>query len=342
MNGMRAIVCRKPGELAIEERPLPERREGEVLIAIRRIGICGTDYHIYEGLHPFLQYPRVIGHELSGVVVEAPAGSSYAAGQDIIVIPYLTCGACIACRAGKTNCCTTLQCLGVHCDGGMCERISLPEKNLYPADGLTLEQSAMVEFLAIGAHAVRRSPLANAHQARRRALVVGAGPIGIGTALFAKLAGAEVTLMERNPVTLALAGDLTGIGSRIVADEGAAEKVAVTTGGELFDVVFDATGNAKAMETSFDYAASGGAYVMVGVVKDRLSFADAEFHRKELTLYASRNATRADFDTVVSAMRGGHIPAGLNTHGCALEELPAMMPGWAHDRTGVVKAMVRL
>jgi len=338
-NGMMSVVCRKPGELALEERPLPERQPDEVLIGIRRIGICGTDYHIFEGLHPFLQNPRVMGHELSAEVLEAPKGSKYAEGDPVIVIPYLVCGKCVACRRGKTNCCTTLQCLGVHCDGGMTERYALPEKNLYPAEGLSLDQAAMVEFLAIGAHAVRRSRLIPGD----RALVVGTGPIGIGAALFARIAGAEVTLMDRVPAILDLASSITGFGSKVVADENAPERIAMLTNSENFDVVFDATGSARAMEKSFDYVASGGSYVMVGVVKDRIAFSDPEIHRKELTIYASRNATRDDFDTVVTAMQAGKIPtARLNTHSCALDELPAAMPGWTHDRVGVVKAMVHL
>jgi 2-desacetyl-2-hydroxyethyl bacteriochlorophyllide A dehydrogenase len=338
-NGMMTVVCREPGKLALEERPLPEPKPGEVLVAIRRVGICGTDFHIYEGLHPYLEYPRVMGHELSAEVLEAPKGSAFAPGDPVLVIPYLSCGTCIACRKGKTNCCTTLRCLGVHCDGGMAERFALPEQNLYPAEGLSLDQAAMVEFLAIGAHAVRRSRLVPGE----RALVVGAGPIGIGTALFARLAGAEVTLMERQPAILDLARRLTGIDSAILADEAAEERIAALTGGELFDVVFDATGNAGAMQKSVDYAASGGSYVMVGVVKDELAFSDPDLHRKELTVYATRNATREDFDTVVAAIRAGHIPTEeLNTHSCALDELPEALPRWLYDRVGVVKAMVRL
>jgi 2-desacetyl-2-hydroxyethyl bacteriochlorophyllide A dehydrogenase len=339
MNGMRAIVCRKPGELTLEERPLPDRRADEILLGIRRIGICGTDYHIFEGLHPFLQYPRIMGHELAAEVIEAPKRSAYKPGDPVIVLPYLSCGTCVACRRGKPNCCTTLACLGVHCDGGMTERIALPEANLYAAEGLSLEEAAMVEFLAIGAHAVRRSRVLPGD----RALVVGVGPIGIGTALFARLAGADVTLMDAVPDTLALASRVTGIASTVLAGQSAAERVAALTGGDGFNVVFDATGNAKAMETSFDFAASGGTYVLVGVVKDRISFSDPELHRRELTLHASRNATREDFDTVVSAMRAGKIPtAAINTHSCTLDELPETLPRWTHDRVGLVKAMAHL
>ena len=339
MRTMRAAVCRTPGELAIEERPLAERREGEVLVQISRIGLCGTDYHIYEGLHPYLNYPRVIGHELSARVVEVSPGSGCKPGDSVVVIPYLVCGTCVACRKGKTNCCTTLACLGVHRDGGMCERISLPEANLFPAEGLSLDDAAMVEFLAIGAHAVRRSQI----KPGDRTLVVGAGPIGIGVALFAGNAGGNVTLMDRVPAILDLAGRITGITSTVLSGENAAEQVAAITAGENFDVVFDATGNGPAMEKSFDYAASGGAYVLVGVVKDRLSFSHPDFHRRELTLMGSRNATREDFETVAAAMRAGRIPtSAMNTHHCALEDLPTAMPEWIHNRAGVVKAMVRM
>ena len=216
MNGMDpSSLCRRtPARLrrwrAAAASPSAERcRADEVLLAIRRIGICGTDFHILEGLHPFLQYPRIMGHELSAEVLEARPGSGFAPGDPVIVLPYLSCGTCVACRKGKTNCCTTLACLGVHCDGGMAERIVLPEKNLLPAEGLSLDEAAMVEFLAIGAHAVRRSRLTPGD----RALVVGAGPIGIGTALFAQIAGAEVTLMDRVPAILDLASRITGIGS---------------------------------------------------------------------------------------------------------------------------------
>src|ERR1700686_5360631 len=124
---MRAIVCRKPGELAIEERPESKRSPGEVLVQVRRVGICGTDYHIYEGSHPYLQYPRVMGHELSAEVLEAPDSSRLKPGQTVIGNPYLSWETCIACVHGKPNCCMRIAVLGVHRDGGMCERLSVPE-----------------------------------------------------------------------------------------------------------------------------------------------------------------------------------------------------------------------
>jgi 2-desacetyl-2-hydroxyethyl bacteriochlorophyllide A dehydrogenase len=334
---MRAVTCREPGQLALIDRPEPEPRPGEVLVRIRRVGICGTDYHIYDGTQPFITYPRIMGHELSAEVVGAPAASALRPGEAVIVNPYLNCGTCIACRKGKTNCCTTLSVLGVHRDGGMTDLLALPEGNLYPAGDLSLDQAAMVEFLAIGAHAVRRSAAGPGD----RALVVGAGPIGIGTALFAAIAGAEVTLLDRDAERLALAIRLTGLPDGVVADADAAEALASRTGGENFDRVFDATGSRASMEASFGHVANGGTYVLVGLTKENVGFSDPEFHRREISLLASRNATRQDFEHVVAGIRSGRVPANaLATHRSTLASLPADMPGLIAARSAVVKALV--
>ena len=150
---MKSIVCVEPGRLAVEDRPVPEAGDGMVAVDIRHVGVCGTDLHIFQGKHPFMVYPRLIGHELSGVVVGAGT-ERLRPGTPVVINPYLECGVCIACRKGRPNCCVRLKVLGVHTDGGMCERIVMPEANLYPAGTLDLRQAAMVEFVAIGAQAV--------------------------------------------------------------------------------------------------------------------------------------------------------------------------------------------
>ncbi len=336
---MKAVVCREPGRMTLEDRPEPARARGEVLVRIRRVGICGTDYHIYQGHHPFLEYPRLIGHELSGTVAEAPAGSRFAAGQDVIVLPYLSCGRCNACRNRKPNCCTQIAVLGVHRDGGMCEWLSLPEDNLLPADGLSLDEAATVEFLAIGAHAVRRAgPLQGL-----RVLVTGAGPIGIGTAIFAGIAGAEVVLMDRDANRLALAAAATGLDRSIVADGASQSAVSVATNGDGFDVVFDATGNRTSMETSFGHVAHGGTLVLVGVLQDQIAFSDADFHKREMTLMASRNATLEDFEHVIAAIKAGQVPVEkIVTHRTSLDSVARDLPVWANDRAALIKALVEV
>lgn len=336
---MRAVVCRRPGELALVERPEERRAEGEALIAVRRIGVCGTDYHIYEGSHPYLQYPRVIGHELSGEVLETTPGSAFTLGQRVVVNPYVSCGACIACRKGKPNCCVRIEVLGVHRDGGMCERISVPERNLYPAGNLTFDEAASVEFLSIGAHAAARSGL----KPGDRALVVGAGPIGLGVALFAGLAGGNMTVIDLDCGRLDFV-TRAGIAGRVIpADDGTDERVAEATNGEGFDVVFDATGNRGSIEAAVRHVAHGGSLVLVSVVNESITFSDPELHKREMTVFGSRNAVRLDFERVMAAIEGRRIPLQrMLTHRTSLARAAADIPRWTTDKTGLVKALVEI
>jgi 2-desacetyl-2-hydroxyethyl bacteriochlorophyllide A dehydrogenase len=334
---MRTVVCAEPGRLQLVDRVAPDApSHGWASVAIRYIGICGTDYHIYEGKHPFLEYPRVMGHELSGVVAAVGSGVEIAVGTEVIVNPYIACGRCIACRHGKPNCCMAIAVLGVHRDGGMCERITVPAENLYPTQGLSLAHAAAVEFLAIGAHAVRRSAAA----AGARALVVGVGPIGIGAALFARIAGLDVTLTDANAERLEAARAM-GFASTVVTRRGAVDELMAISDGDGFDVVFDATGVAASIEAGFTLVAHGGTYVLVSVVKDTISFADPEFHKREMTLVGSRNATREDFEHVTASMRAGLIPLDrLVTHRTTLEGVVRDLPRWAREKAGLIKAVI--
>ena len=331
---MKAVSCAAPGQLALVDIDPPALQPGWMRVGIRHIGICGTDYHIFEGTHPFLEYPRIMGHELSGGVLDANGSTALKAGDPVVVNPYLPCYECPACREGKTNCCESLQVIGVHCDGGMAEEIAIPEANLYPAEGLSLRDAAMVEFLAIGAHAVRRSAL----KAGDRVLVVGSGPIGLGVAHFARIAGGEVTVLDAAPdkieATRALGFSTFG------ADELESDAFkAVRRSG--FDAVFDATGSIRAMNASILHTRNGGSYTLVGVIKGDLVWPDAEVHRRELTIRGSRNATRQDFDHVMASIRAGLVPTGrLATHSTTLESVPADMPRWTHTREGLIKAII--
>ncbi|WP_296224581.1 zinc-binding alcohol dehydrogenase family protein [Ralstonia sp. UBA689] len=338
---MKTVICEAPGKLAVAEQSMPEPGPDDVLIRIKRVGVCGTDLHIFTGNQPYLSYPRVMGHELSGIVESAPAGARVQAGDQVYVMPYLSCGQCVVCRAGKTNCCTNIRVLGVHADGGMVEYLAVPQAFVFKADGVTLDQAAMIEFLAIGAHAVARADIA----AGQRALVVGAGPIGMAVVIFAKLRGAQVTVLDGRADRLGVCATALHADHTVLLDttENATDArcLAELTGNEFFDVVFDATGNIKAMERGLDFVAHGGKYVLVSIVSNRISFSDPEFHKRETTLLASRNATLADFETVLDAMRAGKIPtAVLNTHTLALGDLPVEFPKLLNPEAGVIKALV--
>jgi 2-desacetyl-2-hydroxyethyl bacteriochlorophyllide A dehydrogenase len=336
---MQAVVCEKPFALAVTERTAPHRNAREVLVRIRRVGLCGTDYHIYSGKHPYLSYPRVFGHELSGEILEVDADSPFRAGQQVTINPYLACGACVACRHGKPNCCVSLRVLGVHMDGGMCEVMSLPQGAIIDASGLSLDQAAMVEFLAIGTHAVRRAKVSPDD----RVLVVGAGPIGIGVALFARTQGARVTLVDTLPERLHFARTSLEFGSVVRAGDDAADALAQITGGEMFECVLDATGNLPSMCAGLRYVCHGGKYVLVGVVQGDISFPDPEFHKRETTLLGSRNALNEDFAHVIEQISNGSIPTSLlHTHSMDASETPRRIPELIGAIGSVMKAIVTL
>jgi 2-desacetyl-2-hydroxyethyl bacteriochlorophyllide A dehydrogenase len=321
------------------ESPIPSAGENEALLRVRRIGVCGTDMHIFRGTQPFLQYPRVMGHELSGEVVTAPAGSDLVPGDQVFVMPYLSCGQCVACRKGKTNCCTKIQVLGVHRDGGMAEYLAVPAQFVFKTEGISLDDAAMLEFLAIGAHAVRRGAV----EAGQRVLVVGAGPIGVAAALFASLKGADVTVLDPRTDRLAFCEEVLKIKHAVVAGDGDKDALSNITEGEFFDVVFDATGNIKAMERGLEFVAHGGTYVLVSIVLDRLSFADPEFHKRETNLLGSRNATVDDFREVLAAIKAGLVPTrAMNTHRTTLDEFINVLPQWMDPASGVIKAIVEV
>lgn len=333
---MKVVICEKPYDLKLIDRPAPTPADGEVLVGIERIGLCGTDYHIFGGRHPFLSYPRVMGHELAGRVVATPANSSFREGQLVAINPYLSCGTCIGCRKGKPNACVNIQVLGVHTDGGMCELLSVPEGALLDATGLTPDQAAMLEFLAVGAHAVARSKLTPGD----RVLVVGVGPIGIATGLFARLGGAVVTLVDRRATRLAYARDHLGFEDVLEAGDDLVEALAGRTGGEMFDAVFEATGSVESMGNSLAYLATGGTLVFVGVAPGDMVFSDPEFHKRETTLLASRNALPEDFERVISAVKGGLIPtAALQSHSLAVVDVPEQLPELIAGADHVLKAI---
>lgn len=320
--------CTTPGQFDVVTQPLPmAAQDGWVLVDTAAVGICGTDYHIFEGKHPFLAYPRVIGHELSGFVASDAPG--FARGDLVVVNPYVACGGCHACTRGKPNACMKIEVLGVHRDGGMCARFAVPAGNIYAADGLTPKQAAMVEFLAIGAHAVARSGLGQGDLV----LVTGAGPIGLGVAIFARLAGARVHLLDASRDRLTAAA-----GFGFVQGFQPDEALPAANG---YDVVFDATGNAGAMQAGFAHVAHGGTYVLVSVVKEDITFSDPEFHKREMRLIASRNALRADFETVMAALRGGVVDSDrLASEVLALGDLPARFPALVANREQVIKVIV--
>jgi 2-desacetyl-2-hydroxyethyl bacteriochlorophyllide A dehydrogenase len=321
---MKQIILNEPGRFEPRDVAAPTGAgPEEALVRVSKVGICGSDFHAFRGRHPAYTFPRVIGHELSGVIVEVSTNDfGLAAGDRCAIDPYLSCGHCAPCAGGRTNCCEQLKLYGIHMDGGMQELLSVPLRLLHKSETLSFDQLALVETLGIGAHAVARSGL-NEQQA---ALVVGAGPIGISAAIFAQLEGACVTVVEKN-VRRREFVEAYGIRSLSEPD------------GLAFDVVFDATGNAEVMAASLNHVAAGGKLVYVGLTRDPVVIDDPLFHRKELTIFASRNSC-AQFPRIIELMEKGSLDTSpWVTDRLDLSEVATQFAGLS-DRPGLIKAMV--
>lgn len=336
---MKTIVCVEPGKLEPREVSKPVPAEGEVLVKIKSIGICGTDVHAYAGNQPFFAYPRVLGHELSGTVEQVGEGVNIAVGSSVYIIPYLSCSKCVACKNNKPNCCTNIEVLGVHRDGGMSEYVCVPQNAVVISNGLEFNEMAIIECLAIGAHAVRRAQLA----ATDTVLVQGSGPIGIGVIQFAKASGAKVIVSDIQQDKLDFCTNELAVDGTIDAKGDVNQQLKELTNGDFPTVIFDCTGNVKAMESAIVNLAHGGKIVFVSVIKNRICFDDTEFHKRETTLLGSRNATLEDFERVVACLKDGSVKGNsLITHTCKFSELFDMFDKWVKPDVGVIKAVIEM
>ena len=337
---MKTLICTTPGTFEYGQAEKPEVREGQAVIKVKRIGICGTDLHAFEGTQPFFSYPRILGHELAGELVDFDNAPGFEKGEAVTFIPYLNCGECIACRTGKPNCCSSINVCGVHIDGGMAEYFSVPSYALVHGEGLSYDALALVEPLAIGAHGVRRAGV----QQDEFVLVVGAGPIGLGTMEFARIAGGKVIALDINESRLAFCKEKLGVAYTInAAKEDVVQRLKEITNGDMPTVVIDATGSQKAINNAFQYMAHGARYVLVGLQKGDLVVSHPEFHKREATLMSSRNATRQDFEHVVAAMKAGQVdPTTYITHRVQFGQVKEEFESWLDPVRGVIKAMVEI
>ncbi len=336
---MQSLICKNPFEFSYESVPEPILTESYTLIRVKRIGICGTDLHAYEGTQPYFTYPRTLGHELSGEIVQTNA-TGFSIGEKVTFIPYFNCDKCLACRSGKPNCCSNLKVFGVHMDGGMQELILVPDSKLVKANGLSFDELALVEPLAIGAHGVRRAAINKGEFV----LIIGAGPIGIGTMEFARIAGGRVIAMDINDDRLNFCRKELGVEfivNPLLTD--AKAQIQSITNGEMPSVVIDATGSLSAINNAFSLMGHGARYVLIGLQRGDIVVNHPEFHKREGTLMSSRNATREDFEKVIACMVQQLIrPTTYITHRVGFSEIKANFASWLLPENKVIKAMVEL
>jgi threonine dehydrogenase-like Zn-dependent dehydrogenase len=332
---MQILSLQEPGLLVWREIEKPTPSFGEALVRVRRCGVCGTDIHALAGKQPFFSYPRTLGHELCVEVISAPEGSKLNPGDLCAVEAYYFCGECPACRSGKTNCCKNLKVLGVHIDGGHTPLMVIPADKLHPAPGLTPEEIALVEPLVIGAHGIERALI----KPGEATVVIGMGPIGLAAAIFAKAAGANLVCVDIKEERLSFVSETVVLGTPLLAGDDLGEKLQAHFG-QLPSVVIDATGNSNSMKGTFHLAEHGARIVFIGLFIGEMTFDDPNFHRRELTLMASRAGLTGTFREVIHLIQTKQVHVlPLITHRFAFSETAERLPSLHHEAR-LVKAMI--
>jgi 2-desacetyl-2-hydroxyethyl bacteriochlorophyllide A dehydrogenase len=338
---MQSLILNNPGSFSYQQTMFDETvREDEVLVKVHCIGICGTDYHAYRGKQPFFSYPRILGHELGvEVIAKGKNVQRITIGDRCSIEPYLNCGTCPACVRSKTNCCENLKVLGVHINGGMQEYIKVPAHKIHVSSILNYEQLALVETLSIGAHAVSRAGI----EKQDTVLVIGAGPIGLSVMEFAKMQDVEVVAIDFNEQRLDFCLKHKKADKIILLNDNPVEQLRNQLNGNLPTIIFDATGNPASMMQSFQYVAHGGKLIFVGLFQGDVSFNDPDFHRRELTLYASRNSTSQDFKNIIQCIEAGKIDTTpWISHRIPFAKLIAQFDALLLPDSKVIKAIVQL
>ncbi len=339
---MKRLLLNEPGDLRLVDVEFDATlAPDQALLKVHRIGICGTDIHAFGGNQPFFSYPRVLGHELGLEVIGVGSEvSNVKVGDRCSLEPYFNLKEGQAVRNGKPNCGEHISVFGVHADGGMQETIKVPANYLHKSDKLSYDQLALVETLAIGYHAVQRPET----KATDKVLVIGAGPIGLATMQFTKVIGAQTVVMDINQDRLDFCVDKMGVDGTInVLKEDAEDALRKLFDGELPTIVFDATGNPKSMMGAFQYPSHGGKLVFIGLFQGDVNFHDPSFHKKEMTLYASRNAMSKDFDAIIKLIEEGKVDTNpWITHRSPIDQVTEVFQSWTKPETRVIKAMIEL
>ncbi len=336
---MKAIILNKPGSFSLIEKDIPGIiNKNDALLKVLKIGVCGTDLHAFSGNQPFFTYPRILGHELAVEVIEIGENvKNVKVGDKCTVLPYRNPHADQAVLRGKPNCGEHLTVMGVHEDGGMQQYITYPSSQLYSFKNIDTDSLALIELLAIGCHAVERGRL----QKEDIVLVVGAGPIGLSTALFAKLSGARVVLMDTNHERLTFCCEHLKLSETIIAKEDSAKQIRELLHGNWPTIIFDTTGNKHSMNQTFHYAASGGTIIFVGLFTGDITFHDPLFHKKELTLKATRAALSNDFLRIGKLIEEGTIdPSFMITHRLPFQSVPELFSTLTDPKKQVMKAII--
>jgi L-gulonate 5-dehydrogenase len=297
---MKAIVFHAPYNVSVEDVEKPSIRDGEALIEVIQVGICGGDIHFYDGSQPYANYPQIYGHEVVGRVVELPVNytGEFHVGDIIVPEILLPCGKCYPCRHGKFNCCVNLKVIGAHTPGAFAEYAVYPIANLHKIpDSLSFDSSVVIEPYSIGYHCIERSNI----PAGETALVIGAGAIGLTIIDILKTRKVKVISADLSDFRLGMAQKMGADFIINSASENLLERLLELTNGEGAGFVFEATGVPYVMSLTENLVAAGGTIVIVGLTTDKVEFTGLNFTKREMNVLGSRNSTNA-FEPIINLM----------------------------------------
>jgi threonine dehydrogenase-like Zn-dependent dehydrogenase len=336
---MRALVIRKPGEAAIESVAEPKLDAGKVLLRVRMVGLCGSDLNSYRGRNPMVQFPRIPGHEIAATIVEGSNSlPGLAAGVDVTMSPYTSCGNCASCRRGRPNACAFNETLGVQRDGALTDYITMPPERLYVAP-LSIKELCLVEPLTVGFHAVSRGRVTAAD----KVAIFGCGGVGLGAISASHFAGATTIGVDIDDEKLRIAGKAGAAHLVNSSKSQLHQQLLELTDGRGPDVIIEAVGHPQTFRAAVEEVAFTGRVVYIGYAKEPVAYETKLFVQKELDILGSRNALPEDFRAVIEMIREGKFPVedavGLIV---PLEEAPRILEAWSANPSKFTKIMVQL
>ena len=334
---MKALCLSEPGKLEIIDIQKPVPKEGEALIKILSMGICGSDVTSYKGINPTMKYPMILGHELFGIIEEINGQShGFNKGDRVVVDPYIFCGNCYPCSLGRTNCCTSLKVLGTHMDGGMQEYLAHPTKLLHKVpDNIPSEIVPIVETTCIALHSTRRADVGKGDSYA----IFGAGPVGLLAGMIGEMLGATTIIIDIIQDRLEKAKEL-GIGYTVNSmSENLAERISEITKGEMSRSVLEATGAGPAIISAMDIVSYAGKVVLTGWPKKNTELNTGLITLKELDVRGSRTANK-EFKDVLRYVSEGQLDISkLLTKTCSFDNLPKIIPDIAENPGDYIKVV---
>jgi threonine dehydrogenase-like Zn-dependent dehydrogenase len=336
---MRALVLAGPGKAHLTQVPEPSAALGEALLKVRRVGLCGSDLNSFRGRNPLVSFPRIPGHEVAATIAAMSEPHPFlAAGMDVTLSPYTSCGRCASCLRGRNNACEFNQTLGVQRDGALTEFLAMPVERLFPAK-LALEALCLVEPLTVGFHAVARGRVT----AGETVAVIGCGGVGLGAIAASAFRGATTIAVDLDEAKLALARK-AGAAHSIHSDrENLTGALRELTGGLGPDVIVEAVGSPATFQAAVAEVAYTGRVVYIGYAKEPVSYQTRLFVQKELDILGTRNARPEDFRQVIAMLEAGQFPVrDVVSTIVPLEEAPAILAAWSAEPARFTKIVIDL